>query len=118
MKLSKSISNKSNSFSNNFEEKDEDIFEPLVEMSILPPFAEILDELKGLEEVKKNLDFVFFHLKIKDLDNETAFEKTDSQRRELKRKSEGETSVAKKRKPVRTLISFLCGKNYYFLEHF
>ena len=47
------------------------------------------------------MNFCFSHFKIKERENETAFEKIDLQRRELKRKSEGETSAAKKQKPVR-----------------
>lgn len=104
MKLSNSILEKSSvSFSNNSGEKEQETFNPFLEMPIVAPFAEILDELKGLEEVELKLNFCFY-LKIKDRDNETAFEKTDSQRRELKRKSEGETSAAKKQKPVRIFI--------------
>ena len=65
MKLSNSISNKNSPcFS---EEKKEDIFDPSVAMPIFPPFAEILDELKGLEEVEKYLNFVFFILKLRDV---------------------------------------------------
>ena len=60
MKLSNSISNKNSPCLS--EEKKEDIFDPSIVMPIVPPFAEILDELKGLEEVEKYLNFVFLSL--------------------------------------------------------
>ena len=60
MKLSNSILEKSSvSFSNNSGEKEQETFNPFLEMPIVAPFAEILDELKGLEEVELKLKFCF-----------------------------------------------------------
>ena len=92
---------------------------------VLPPFSEILSELKDLQsEVYIFINFFEFYIKylsifllkfylIKVQDEKSGFEKCDINRQNLKRKAEGKTSERKKIKSVSLTLKFF--RQIYFI---